>query len=78
MSDEEFLTFQMSLAISLNEHSLNLDDLETKYQNQLATGSLDLNLGSKLAEHVMSLTKDDLINSSILEKYSKVFSISKK
>lgn len=74
MKEDDFNTFKESLACSFEEPFQNLEDYSGFCYSQLQTGSLDLNLGSKMAELVMSLTKDDILNSNILDSYIKVFS----
>lgn len=68
----------MSFSYSLNTLVLTHDNFRITYVNQLVYESLYFIIGSKLDKLVMLLTQNDLINSLILKKYLKVFSIYKK
>lgn len=77
MGPDEFNNFKESLACSYEEPIMNLEDLSGYCYSQLHTGSIDLNMGMKMASIVLSLTKEDLCNSDIFDSYVKVFSVKK-
>ena len=77
MESEMFNDFKKSLASTYEKPCLNLSDLGNLCLNQFETGTIDLNFGKEMASIVMSLTKEDLLKSTILDSYIKVFSTKK-